>query len=151
MKSSLLYRFCFFLLSVAMVLPLAHGQATTGSITGQVEDATGAIIPNAQITATEVNKGTAFHGRSNSAGSYVVLNADPRRLRGKGNSTRIHYRRRTQCERSDRPEAAGEFQAQGWSRCTDGDRHHRTHDAADAKRRDRVPCLKPRTSQTCRC
>ena len=77
MKSSLLYRFCFFLLPVAMALPLAHGQATTGSITGQVEDATGAIIPNAQITATEVNKGTAFHGRSNSAGSYVVLNVTP--------------------------------------------------------------------------
>jgi outer membrane receptor protein involved in Fe transport len=77
MKSSLLYRFCLSLLSVSLILPLAHGQATTGSITGQVEDATGAIIPNAQITATDVNKGTSFQGRSNSAGNYVVLNVTP--------------------------------------------------------------------------
>jgi carboxypeptidase family protein len=42
-----------------------------------VEDATGAMIPNAQISATEVNKGTEFRGRSNSAGNHVVLNVTP--------------------------------------------------------------------------
>lgn len=77
MNSLLFRRFGFALLLIVPSLSLAHGQATTGSITGQVEDATSAIIPNADITATEVNKGTVFHGRSSSAGSYVVLNVTP--------------------------------------------------------------------------
>lgn len=77
MKNLSLHRFCFVLLLVGLVSPFTHGQATTGSITGQVEDSTGAIIPNAAVTAIEINKGTTFRGRSNSAGSYVVLNVTP--------------------------------------------------------------------------
>lgn len=77
MKNILFRRFSFAFLFATLVLLFAHGQATTGSITGQVEDATGAIIPNADITAADVNKGTEFRGRSNSAGSYVVLNVTP--------------------------------------------------------------------------
>lgn len=55
----------------------AGGQATTGSVTGEVTDTTGAVIPHADITATEVNKGTAFHGRSDATGDYVILNITP--------------------------------------------------------------------------
>lgn len=75
------HKFVVFL-SIAFLVATLHisrtyGQATTGSITGQVEDASGAIIPNAEITATDVNKGTQFRGRSDSAGNYVVLNVTP--------------------------------------------------------------------------
>jgi hypothetical protein len=51
MKHHLFHRTCFLFLLIATILPFAYGQATTGSITGQVEDAMGAIIPNANVTA----------------------------------------------------------------------------------------------------
>jgi len=54
-----------------------QGQSTTGSITGEVTDATGAVIPNAAIKATEVNKGISFTGQSNGVGEYVVLGVTP--------------------------------------------------------------------------
>ena len=54
-----------------------HAQATTGSITGRVTDPSGAVIPNVDIKATEVNKGISFDGRTNGIGEYVVLNVTP--------------------------------------------------------------------------
>jgi hypothetical protein len=55
----------------------ASGQATTGSITGQVTDSSGAVIPNVAVTATEVNKGIHFRARTNGVGEYTILNAAP--------------------------------------------------------------------------
>ena len=55
----------------------ADAQATTGSITGQVSDSTGAVIPNVAITATDVNKGVEFHGRTNAVGEYIILDVTP--------------------------------------------------------------------------
>lgn len=52
-------------------------QTTTGSILGQVTDSTGAVIPGAAVTATEVNKGIEFRGRTDGVGNYVVLNVTP--------------------------------------------------------------------------
>lgn len=57
--------------------PGGNAQATTGSITGQVTDSTGAVIPNASVVAVEANKGTEFHGKTDSLGNYVILNATP--------------------------------------------------------------------------
>lgn len=79
MKYSLLK--CFGLcaiLSVMLTFVCKSGaQATTGSITGQVTDTTGAVIPNAVITATDVNKGVEFHGKTNAVGGYTILNVTP--------------------------------------------------------------------------
>lgn len=78
MKKALLKSFglcatlCFIILFACKA-----GAQTTGSITGQVTDSTGAVIPNAAIVATEVNKGTEFRGRSDAIGNYVVLNVTP--------------------------------------------------------------------------
>ena len=55
----------------------ANAQATTGSITGQVTDSTGAVIPNVAVTATDINKGVEFHGRTNAVGEYIILNVTP--------------------------------------------------------------------------
>jgi outer membrane receptor protein involved in Fe transport len=55
----------------------ANAQATTGSITGQVTDTTGAVIQNADIVATEVNRGIEFRGRTDGIGNYVILNVTP--------------------------------------------------------------------------
>lgn len=79
MKKLLLYvgSLCTVVSAVLALPSHLYAQATTGSITGQVEDSTGAIVPSADVTAIDVNKGTVFHGRSDSAGNYVVLNVTP--------------------------------------------------------------------------
>jgi len=66
-----------FLLTVVCLLalslsPVAFGQAVYGSIYGTVTDATGAIVPNATVTVTDVAKGTAATTQSNSSGEFRV-------------------------------------------------------------------------------
>ncbi|MGO8720910.1 MAG: carboxypeptidase regulatory-like domain-containing protein [Acidobacteriaceae bacterium] len=72
---------CFGLCAVLCVVSLftckARAQGTTASIVGQVTDPTGAVIPGAAITATEINKGIEFTGQTNAIGDYVVLNVTP--------------------------------------------------------------------------
>jgi hypothetical protein len=68
---------CAVLAVSLFLVPRAHAQATTGSITGQVTDPTGAVIPNADIVATEITKGISFRGRSDAVGNYIVLNVTP--------------------------------------------------------------------------
>jgi hypothetical protein len=53
------------------------GQAVYGSIIGTVTDASGAVVTNAQITVTNVNKGTSETATSNSAGNYSVQHLIP--------------------------------------------------------------------------
>jgi len=63
------------LLSVGCLLalsPVAHGQAVYGSIFGTVTDSTGAIVPNAAITVTDVAKGTSSSEVSNSSGEFTA-------------------------------------------------------------------------------
>jgi len=57
----------FFLLTPT---PRAIAQAVFGQIVGTVTDATGAIIPNADITVTDVAKGTSVSLKSNAAGEF---------------------------------------------------------------------------------
>ncbi|HTW47571.1 MAG TPA: carboxypeptidase-like regulatory domain-containing protein, partial [Acidobacteriaceae bacterium] len=72
---------CFGLSAILAVsllfVPRALAQATTGSITGTVTDTTGAVIPHADVVATEVSKGITFRGRSNEVGEYIILNVTP--------------------------------------------------------------------------
>jgi len=46
------------------------GQAVFGSIVGTVTDSSGAAVPNAKITITDVNKGVSFTTTSNESGNY---------------------------------------------------------------------------------
>ncbi len=68
---------CVILPFLVMLAPRAGAQATTGSIIGQITDPTGAVVPHATVTATEVNKGISFVGRSDEVGNYVILNVTP--------------------------------------------------------------------------
>lgn len=47
-------------------------QAVFGAISGTTEDTTGALIPNAKVTVTDVNKGTVQTVQSNGTGNYAV-------------------------------------------------------------------------------
>ncbi|MGB6611737.1 MAG: carboxypeptidase-like regulatory domain-containing protein, partial [Acidobacteriaceae bacterium] len=52
-------------------------QAVYGSINGTVTDNTGAVVPNATITVTDVSKGTAIAVKSNASGEYLVEHLIP--------------------------------------------------------------------------
>ena len=52
------------------VATVSFGQTNQGVIAGNVEDATGAAIPNADITAKSVETGSNYETKSTSAGSY---------------------------------------------------------------------------------
>src|SRR5229473_7848084 len=65
-----------FICSAALALPL-HGQAIYGSIYGQVTDQTGAVVPNATITVTDVSKNTSTQVTSNAEGEYSVEHLIP--------------------------------------------------------------------------
>ena len=71
---------CLGILFLAVML-LAGGngycQAVYGSIYGTITDNTGAIIPNAQVTVTDVNKGTRTVVKSNGDGFWRADNLIP--------------------------------------------------------------------------
>jgi hypothetical protein len=63
------------LLAFALLLvPAAYGQRTTGTISGTVKDATGAIVPGAEVTATNQDTGVVRSTITNDAGFYSLPN-----------------------------------------------------------------------------
>jgi hypothetical protein len=62
----------------ALALPvIARAQAVYGSINGTVTDTSGAVVPNATITVTDVSKGTKVSVKSNASGEYVAEHLIP--------------------------------------------------------------------------
>ncbi|HXH50120.1 MAG TPA: carboxypeptidase-like regulatory domain-containing protein, partial [Terriglobia bacterium] len=59
-----------------LAVPL-RAQLYSGSITGVVSDPTGAVIPGAKVTLTDVSKGYAFTATSDSVGRYILRNLPP--------------------------------------------------------------------------
>src|SRR5947209_9271715 len=61
-------------LLILLFLPVHHAraQAVYGSIYGTVTDQTGAAIPNADVTVTDVAKGTSDKVQSNGAGEFRI-------------------------------------------------------------------------------
>ncbi len=58
------------------VLP-ANAQAVYGSIFGTVTDNTGAVVPNANVTVTDIAKGTSIVVHSNDSGQYTAQHLIP--------------------------------------------------------------------------
>ena len=61
------------LLAAVSVLPLLS-QGDRGVITGTVTDATGAVVPGVQITATQTGTNTSYQVKTSSAGDFTVPN-----------------------------------------------------------------------------
>jgi hypothetical protein len=54
-----------------------QGQAVNGTLLGTLTDASGAVVPGAQITITEVGTGIPHSTQSNGSGNYVFPNLPP--------------------------------------------------------------------------
>src|SRR5260370_90186 len=50
---------------------VAFGQADQGAIVGLVQDASGAVVSNAQVTLTNVDNGLALQAQTDGSGNYV--------------------------------------------------------------------------------
>jgi len=70
-KKTLLCRLSFLMCILFASRSLAGwAQTITGNIGGVVTDATGSVVPNAKVTATNVTNGFVFDTNTNETGSY---------------------------------------------------------------------------------
>ena len=67
---------CFIFVSF-LLCPVLMAQRTTGTILGTVSDATGAVIPGAEITVTHADTGLSRTAVSDDLGAYVMSSLPP--------------------------------------------------------------------------
>ncbi len=63
---------CFLVLTTFLCAGLVQAQSTTATLNGTVTDASGAVVPDAQVSITSQSTGQEIHVRTNSDGSYSV-------------------------------------------------------------------------------
>src|SRR5919204_6729049 len=68
---------CVVIFLVVMLPTNAFGQAVYGSIFGTISDPSGAAVPNAKVTVTDVAKGTKVETTTNATGNYSVTHLVP--------------------------------------------------------------------------
>jgi len=69
------------LLAVGLLPQRSFAQVTSGDVVGVVTDTTGAVVPNAAVTATNVDTGVQSTGKTNANGEYRIPNLLPGRYR----------------------------------------------------------------------
>ncbi len=62
---------------IALLISAAGAQVTSGTIFGAVQDATGALVPNAAIAATDLTIGVTRSTTTSSAGTFSLPNLPP--------------------------------------------------------------------------
>ncbi|WP_213807483.1 TonB-dependent receptor [Granulicella sp. dw_53] len=72
MRSKLFHYFGACAFAAFAGMPIAQAQTVTGSITGQVTDSTGAVLPEAHVTAENVDTGVKTEATTNNAGVYSI-------------------------------------------------------------------------------
>ena len=74
-RSASLLRRCaqlfLLVLALGLAMPAAWSQADQAALTGQVQDASGAAVPNAQLTLTNTDTGLSLSTTTDSSGNYV--------------------------------------------------------------------------------
>ncbi len=61
----------FLALLVLTMISSAPAQVLTGTLTGTVSDPTDAVVPNASVTAVDVNSGKVYKANTDAAGVYT--------------------------------------------------------------------------------
>ncbi|HEV7377879.1 MAG TPA: TonB-dependent receptor [Pyrinomonadaceae bacterium] len=81
MKANKFFALALLLLTLGFA-SAAYAQSDRGSITGSVKDPGGALVPNAKVTATNLNSGEVRETTTSDEGSYTLpeLKADPYKL-----------------------------------------------------------------------
>ncbi|MGC2254910.1 MAG: carboxypeptidase-like regulatory domain-containing protein, partial [Candidatus Acidiferrales bacterium] len=79
---------------VVLGAPSAWAQQAAGSITGTVTDSSGAALPNATVTARDVDRGTTWTTKADSAGIYefpqITVGNIEVKVGASGFSTQVH-------------------------------------------------------------
>jgi hypothetical protein len=65
------------LLGVALCCAIAWSQTSTGSIRGTITDSTNAAVPNAKVTATDVDRGVDYPTQTDASGRYILPTLPP--------------------------------------------------------------------------
>ena len=69
---------CFFsILLTLLFLGPARAQVYTGSITGLVQDPSGAVVPNVSVVLTDMDKGVTYSATTDSSGRYMLRALPP--------------------------------------------------------------------------
>src|SRR4051812_40930982 len=63
--------------TVIFCAPTTFAQAVYGNIVGTVEDSTGAIVPKAKVTITDLAKGTTNEYTANDTGNFTATHLIP--------------------------------------------------------------------------
>ncbi len=59
---------------ILLLVGIGYAQVLSGRLIGTVEDATGAVIPGARVTAVSLTMGVTYSATSDSTGAFVILN-----------------------------------------------------------------------------
>ena len=70
-------RWLLFLSAFLGLIALASGQEFRASIVGRVSDSSGAVVPNAQVTATHLDTSVAVKTQTTATGDYVLTALQP--------------------------------------------------------------------------
>lgn len=64
-------------LALSILTAIGNAQVLYGTLTGSVTDATGSVVPGAQITATNTQTGNQSKAETNAGGIFVINNLQP--------------------------------------------------------------------------
>ncbi len=65
------HHFCSVFLLLSVAIPTSWAQKDMGSIVGSVKDGTGAVIADAKVVITDVDRGTLVNTISNASGEFI--------------------------------------------------------------------------------
>ena len=92
---------CTLLIASALLMPsLLRAQAYFGTVSGELTDATGAVIPGASVTLLDEEKGFNFNTTSDTSGRYLFRIRSSRTVLGFGR--RQGLRQSHQCPLQER-------------------------------------------------